>query len=69
MIAPTIGATIYNQSTETFFETTVGEILRAGFMDAPQMEPANVASNNNTTPPLGSPAYLFAGLYILLPLP
>ena len=28
MIAPTIWATIYNQSTETFLEKTVGEILR-----------------------------------------
>lgn len=61
MIAPTIGATIYNQSTETFFETTVGEILRAGFMDARQIGSATMASNN-TTPPLASPEYLFAGL-------
>ena len=61
MIAPTIWATIYNQSTETFLEKTVGEILRAGFMDAPQMGPAKMASNT-TTPSLASPAYLFAGL-------
>ena len=61
MIAPAIGATIYNQSTETFLDTIAGEILRAGFMDAPQMEPANEASNN-TTPPLASPAHSFGGL-------
>ncbi|MCH2046147.1 MAG: hypothetical protein MK212_18680 [Saprospiraceae bacterium] len=44
IITPTIGATIYIQSEVESPLTRAGAIERAGFIDAPDMGPANKAS-------------------------
>ena len=49
-IAPTVGAMRYTQRYCTFPLTTAGERDRAGFIEAPQMGPANMASRAITDP-------------------
>ena len=55
VIAPKIGADIYTHKCSKCPETIAGESERIGFIDAPLIGPANIASNN-TTPPIAIPA-------------
>lgn len=48
--APKIGAVRYTQRLSVWPETIAGARERAGFMDAPQIGPANIASSRITDP-------------------
>lgn len=54
-IEPIMGAEIYSHNDCRFPEISAGASERAGFIDAPQMGPANIASNN-TVVPIAMPA-------------
>lgn len=53
--APDTGAMIYTHRKSRFPATTAGAIDLAGFMEAPLIGPANMASSK-TTEPIASPA-------------
>lgn len=53
--APAMGATMYIQRCSVCPETIAGDRLLIGFMLAPQIGPANIASNK-TVEPMASPA-------------
>src|SRR5207253_6828357 len=57
MALPTRGASKYSQSVPTWPETSAGASERAGFIDAPQIGPANIASRA-TTAPIAVPAMI-----------
>src|SRR5439155_5493285 len=48
--APAMGATKYSQSALKWPDTTAGASDRAGFIEAPQIGPANIASSPITEP-------------------
>lgn len=56
-IAPTTGAVKYTHRACICPETIAGPSERAGFMEAPLIGPANIASKA-TTPPMASPAVM-----------
>src|SRR5687768_1594103 len=53
--APNSGATTYTYIFRTFPDISAGATDRAGFIDAPQIGPANIASSA-TVPPIAIPA-------------
>ena len=54
-MAPKIGAIIYIQRCSKCPETNAGAIERAGFIEAPEIGPANIASSK-TVEPIAIPA-------------
>jgi hypothetical protein len=55
-IAPKVGAVKYTHKLLRLPATKAGAKERAGFIDAPEIGPANIASNN-TTPPTAMAVY------------